>query len=699
MIWCYSFFLMFNPVRLLFERARPYRFPLSVPFILLFWLLAPTPLCFAQYQTASDTAGRRLAELNEQLRLAGERGNHAEAESCMDSMIRLMEQIGLEYELIRERAHLRIQYSMSLNRLRSARDAALAWIERHPEDLAVRRMLGTIYQRMALDAKAEEQIKAVYEADPTNVAKQREYLRMLMRGTDRDRVFRLCEQILKTNGNNVSGLIDVAEAYLHFQAPERAKETVNRIEQIEPERPYIKYSCGKIFQQQGEFEKAANIFAAIPRGHPDWFDSHYRLGSCLFRLRRYEDAAYVLVDVLRADPYHTAANARLEQVLRRLRKRQGAKVLYDLRTGLLENMELIELEATGYKRRGMLAEQTRLEAIVLDDKRRYRAAEHLLVAACESLPESIEAKENLAEHHLRTVQACRAETIYRDLARRFPPATRGRIIVALAQSLLRQGKTDEPVRLLEEASSDNDLRESLLSLLGSYYLEIEGDCAKALTYFERVESASPEVRAAHARSLMGVGEFDRAWEILERLPSDFDDPVSTMAKVECLARLDQPEPAKSIFEETVERHPDLSPFVRARAEACLAGVTGATDQAELETRASQLDASLQRIRELVKEANRKGWPDSIPVLLNLSDVYLELAMDEEALKYAQLAWQGDFSRVENHRRVIERMTQPNHALERLHEIDIHKRMAPNSAGFEEEIAEALGHLELSPVGP
>ncbi len=680
------------------SKARSRRCAGRILAFLLTAVLFSTADSSAQFRNDPEALSRRLTDINERLRIAGERDDHPEVESCMDTMIDLMQQLEVDHQIVQERAQLRIQYSISVNRLRSARDAALEWLETYPDDFAVREMLGTIYENMGLDAKAEEQIKAVYEADPTDAEKQREYLQKLMLGTDREKVFKLCERILQTNGKNVKCLINVAEAYLHFRDLEQAAKTVDRIQQVEPDRPYIEYARGKIHQESGEFEQAAAVFKRIEKGHPDWFNSHYRLGTCLFRMRQYEDAAYVLVEVLTADPYHTGANARLEQVLRRLRKREGARVLYDLRTGLLENIELIELEALGYKRRGMLAEQARLEAIILDDKRQYRSAESLLESACKSLPDSIEAQENLAEHHMRTVQACRAEEIYRKLERKFPPAARGRITIELAKSMLRQGKAGETAAILSEASSDSEFAESLRTLLGTYYLEIEGSPAKALSYLEKVDSVSPEVKAAHARSLMGVAEFDRAWEIFEKIPSAYDDPVCEMAKVECLAHLNRVEDAKSQYQNTLDKHPDLSPFIRVPVEAALAELEGASNTAELNERAAKLDASLRTVRELVVEANREGWPDSVPTLCQLSHAYLELGLSEESLKYAQLAWQGDFSRTENFRKVIERMTQPEHVFERLHDIALLKSRIPDSPPFKEETAEALAHLELSSAG-
>jgi tetratricopeptide (TPR) repeat protein len=611
-------------------------------------------------------------------------------------MIDLMGRLDFPADAIAERARLRIQYSMTVNRLASARQAALAWLEKHPDDFVARDMLGSIMHSMALHTEAQDALKAVHEADWNNAVKQRRYLEILMVTGAREEALSLCEFILKTNGDNLKSLIQVCESYLQFAQPDKASDIVKRIEALAPTDPYLRYARGQIHQEQQDFAKATEAYAEVPRDDRDWYNAQTQLGLCLLRLRKYEEAARAFVNVLTTNPYDMAANAKLDQALRRMGKREAGNLLWSIRTRLLENFDTIEIESLGSQRRGDLANQTRLLALILDDKRQYRAAEQLLIEACRSLPESIPAKENLAHHHLRTVQACRAEGIYRSLVGQVPAADRDRTTISLVEALLRQGETEEPIALLEGMSPESRLYQSLRALLGTYYLEIEGDEAKALSYLEGVASTSPEVKAPLARSLLGLGKAREAWNVFEQLPSDFDDPVTAMAKVECLARLDQSEQAQSLFEQTLSKHPDLSVLITARARACLASVPSATDREDIQRRTDETGRSLKTIRQLVVEANRVGWPESIPILVKLSDAYAQLGESEEALRYAQLALEGDPRQIDKRRKVIQLMTQPEHVFERLHEIQVLRSMDPGSRDFARETAEALAHIGLTP---
>jgi len=76
-------------------------------------------------------------------------------------MIELMAELDYPPEAIFERGHLRIDYSLSVNRLASARDAALAWLDRYPQDGEALDRLGTIYIRMQRYDEARKVLKTV----------------------------------------------------------------------------------------------------------------------------------------------------------------------------------------------------------------------------------------------------------------------------------------------------------------------------------------------------------------------------------------------------------------------------------------------------------------------------------------------------------------------------------------------------------
>ncbi|GEM_PF-4925653 len=656
-----------------------------------------TPECgtSAQKEFASDELAQQVSDLNTRLQIAGKQNDYPQVEACMDEMIDILQQLEVDEAMIVERAHLRIQYSLTVNRLSSARKAALAWLEQRPDDWIVRDMLGTIAHRMDRDAEAAEALKIVYQADPANPIKQRRYLNMLMLIDAMDEALALCKTVMETTTEDPKTLTEVSEAYLRFGHPQETETVLQRLKSITPDNPYLPYAWGKVFQGKGEFDRAIEQFSRISRNDRDGYDSRFQLGVCLTKRKNYDKAVEAFVDVLTQNPYDINAVSLLQQTLLRLQKKAGGQLLWKLRNEW-ETRLLSETKAVHARRDGDEIEHARLLAVSFVEKGRYRTAQNLLEDICRRYPESMQAKENLALHFIHTVQARHAESLYHNLLGQVQNRRRDRITTEWVKSLLLQGKTEAAVNEINKTQTGAPLHDSLLSLLGTYYLEIEGNYVQAAACLERISNASPEIRSALARSLLGLGKITQAWSCFELLPSDYKEPLTQMAKVYCLAKMGNSAEAKTLFDQTIQDFPDTSILIFSKAKAALAEVNGAIDAESLQRQAEDADAQLRTISTLVMRAHRCGWPESIPVLLQISDCYNQLGETNEALQYAQLAFEGDPQRKDLRSLVIRRMTDPMHLLERLHHIQTAQNLDPDGYDFAKEKAETLAWIEWTP---
>ncbi len=663
--------------------------------IFVLFLLSSSLNIWADNPDENQILSQKLQKLNAQLIEAGAQEDHLQVEACMDEMIAIMKKLGYKEEIIAERARMRIQYSLSVNRLVSARQAALSWLDEHPDDIVVNDLLGTIAHRMDRDNEAAEALKIVYEANPNNPVKQRRYLDTLMLVDAWEEALDLCQKIIDSKDVDAKTLIEVCEAYLRFNKPDEAETVLERLETLIPGQPYLFYAKGKLNQAKGNYEKAAKYFGKIEKGDKEWYDSSYRLGSCLLKMKQFKDASRIFVKLLTLNPYDMKVFSLMQQTLLRMRKREGAKILWGIRSEL-ENRELIDTKAVHVLRGGDEIEHARLRALSLVEKQHYQAAGKILKSILKSYPESIQAKENLARHYIHTLQACQAEEIYENLMKIIPNEAQEQIKLEWIKTLLQQKQPDNPVSLLQKIEPQSNFGQSIYSLLGSYYLEIEGDTNKALSYLEKVKSASPEITSAMARAFLQEGQTEKAWSYFEKLPPQWNHPVALMGKICCMVQKELNKEANNLYQKVTKQFSELTPIITAEADAAIAKLNNSPEQGTLQSKAEKVKKALSRIRDLVAQAHRVGSPNFIPYLVKLSGIYWELGIEEDALRYAYLAMDSNPENIDLRKLVIQRMKQPENIFERLQLI----KSLPNPETHAEYISrmetETLAMIQLTP---
>ncbi len=667
-----------------------------ISLIVLLGLLTINYAAYSQVDSNQEVNQRKLMELNAKVQQEGERGNHHLIEQYMDSMVGLMLVMEIPSPIITERAHLRIKYSSSVGRLDSARNAAISWLNKNPNDMVVQEILGNITLQMDRPKEARVYFENVYKSNPQNPGKLFRYLNVLNLLDDRDQALSLCEIIVDHHSKDSILMLQAINSYIQYNQADKAIKLIDQLQTIvSPDDPSILYARAKALQELGEFEKAINALLKIPETYKNWQDAKQLTGLCYSKLRQFDKAAAVFVEILSTYPYDAKTMSLLEQALARQRKIKGFKQVQKIRQKI-EKIYLPDIEASYLWRKGDVVEHARLRSLSLNLIGKFRDSESLFLKACQIVPDSTSAQNNLAKFYITTHQACRAEKILCDLMPKVSTAEKSQVCLDLAQSYLRQGKINDAIELLEAHSADNSLKQSLQSMIGSSYLEIIGDATQAISYLKSIKTESTEIRATLARAFMEIGDILQAGKYFESLPQDYKHIKTTLSRIEYLARLDQKDQAQLLFKQTLEDHPDLPAMLTVAARSALAKVNHSENSGDLAQSASIIKQALKKIQQKVMQTHRLIWPESIPVLLELSDIYAGIGELEIALQYAQLASEADQNRIDINQKIIELMTAPEYVFQRLSQIRIVKSYKNNQRNYDKEIKETLAHLELSP---
>ncbi len=636
-----------------------------------------------------------LKKLNQQVQEEGKRNNYPQVEKMMGEMIDLMAQLNFPPEKIREHAHIRIRYSQSLTRFGPARESAKQWLKKHPDDIVALELLGDLAFDLNLGLEARKAYQKVYEASPANGVIQKKYLHLLNLMNDRDAALPVCEQVLKTHPDDRELLKRVIEAYLRFEKKEQVFELIDRLQSLAPENPFLNYARGRAYYESGKTQSAIDCLKKVPDRTEYWFDANFHLGMSLAKLRQNKEAANIYVQLLSVKPYDIKVLTSLARCLARLRNKDAVLLITKIKKKI-DKRGLIEGEANYLWRTGDMNHFAQLRTIAENQKGDFRRAQQLLIGVCFAMPKSYLAKENLALHHLTTLQACRAEKIFHRLIDEATPGQKHSAILNLSQAQLRQGRPAQTLELLKRTPEKDPLKRSLFGLIGTYYLDIESDPKQAIPYLENVKDATSAVLSSLARSYLECGELDKANRTFTLIPDGFNDPKTWFSKVQCLAGLGRIEEASSLYDRSIAADPNLSPLVTIPAQAAIAQVNNATDRDTWVRRAKHLNDTLTVIRQKVIEANRTGWPKSVPTLIELSDHYLEIGDKDNALRFAQLAFEGNRRQPDLQVKIIQLMDRPEQIFERLYRIEIARQNKNIKHDFKPEISEALSHIGLVP---
>lgn len=658
--------------------------------IITLYILVLVPAAFAQYQ---QNPQEKLSLLNERIQQAINRKQHNHVESYLDEVVAMMEELHTPIDTIREQTHQKIQYSYSNGRLEQARQAAVKWLEREPNDLKTLDLLGTIVFQMNRLLEARDAMAKVYQANPTGPATQRRYLKVLTLLDERDDALTVCNQILQSNGSDSRSLVEVLESSLHFSEVAQAQESLQTLQELGYDPDYLNYIQGQIWQEESKWQQAIEQFSLIPENNPHFADSLFRMGLCFAGLREWEQAARKNIEFLTIVPEDKPAFAQLQQSLARLRKPKGSRLVNDIRQSA-EQRFLAADEAQYMERQGNIAEAASLHSIVAIKQGLYNQAEQILKRAVEREPDSLECKMNLADFYIHTQQANRAESLFKSVLVTAPQADKAAIQSRIYQTQLLQGNTQNIESALNEDGLSQSKKLEYQALLGSYYLEIAGAPNTAVKLLDEARTIVQNSRGYFIRAKVELGKMDGLEQELATIPADEQDVSLKMAMVQIYVHLNRVEQARELFDQTLKVHPKLSAIITAKAHAVLATAENHPDTDEIVSKAHQVTKVLPQIRQLTVAVNKNGWSESLQQLLELSEIHENLGNHNEAIQYLYMAHNAQPESESVHKILIQRLNQPMDAIERLYQIRMYNQKH-NTELFKQESNEVLAFFELN----
>lgn len=634
----------------------------------------------------------KLDQLEKIVRQESGNENFFIAEQAMNQAVKLMGELGYPTEEQSKRIQQRIQFSIKAKRFFSAYEAASAWLVQHPDDTSVTNLLATAAIYMNRNREAREALRNVYESAPDNESYQERYLNVLRTLNDRADCTALCNKII-SNPNGSSKLkLAAVNALTDMDMDHEALTAAESLEPFEGKSSLTAFLNAKIHFKENAIEKALYHFQKVEPNHPRYTQAQTQTAICYARLRRFEEAARQNLEILGRNPYDQNAYINLAQALARLRKPEASKIVVSIQKQVERN-EMPLKEGDYYWSKGDMVEFGRLQAIGMNLKHQFRNAEQLLTAVSESVPESIQAKINLGKHYFTTLQASKAEKLFQQLLTSPEGYDQSNIKLLLAEAFLRQDKPDEALKTASQVDDKN--KDSVNALLGTYYLEMKHQPEAALTYLEQITDATNSMVAAKSKCLMLLKQPNEALSLFKQLPENEITPEQSLIKADCLIQLGKINEAEQLIVQVQKNHPELSLFLMIPVHAALIKAKNDPSQSGWEEKVEKVKRTQQEIQSKVVEAQRKGLPDSIPILVKLSTLCEEAGDRPNALLYARRAYDAEPNNTDHLIRLIKLMTDKEHVIERYHLIQKAKQVNGIQDNFQNELDEVYEILGLN----
>ena len=151
----------------------------------------------------------------------------------------------------------------------------------------------------------------------------------------------LHEHMLKMLGNDPYGAVicyRLGNVYRELGDDRKARESLNRALQVDPEMPEVHESLGEVLYKMGETSDAVAHYNAALRLVPDDFQARHNLGVALAAQGKFEEATVQFSEAVRLIPRSVNAQRNLAQALARLGRLDEAKT-HELEAQRLENQQ------------------------------------------------------------------------------------------------------------------------------------------------------------------------------------------------------------------------------------------------------------------------------------------------------------------------------------------------------------------------
>lgn len=351
-----------------------------------------------------------------------------------------------------------------------------------------------------------------------------------------NRQFKMALRYLQTahaeQSQDPVALLELASAYFGAGNAQAGREIADRIAKIPNLEPAVHFSLGLQLAKAGEYERAAQQFAAIPLSDRD-VAADLNLGMAYSELKRFQDAREAYDDVLRRDPPNADA---------------ALHIGLDAATSGDDGAAL-DWIAQAHTRAPDRPDISCALARELVRGGNYEQARNLLASAVAGHPNDLNLREAQGDLLLREGRPQEAVEAYLQILNSAPQRVSARL--SLASTYEQMGQADKATSELQQVLRDAPQNSEAKAQLGHLALQA-GRQDAANEWIDQALAADPDNLIAgkdRAVLLERAGKPDQAELVLQRLAKLYPkDPQIHYMLSRALAQLKRTEEAQAEFE-------------------------------------------------------------------------------------------------------------------------------------------------------
>ena len=412
-------------------------------------------------------------------------------------------------------------------------------LERHPEDLAARKLLGRLYLRvlmpdrgqqpnMDMQERAVKQFEAIIERDPNDVSSYLILSQLYRMGGENAKAETILKKAVTIQPDSAEANSNLALLYVDIGDFQAAINLLKQVTVGKPD-PQLLGTLAYAYEQTQNYKEAATAYSNALEADPE--NSLFRrgLGQNLLLTRQYDQAKEQFEALIEANPRDVEAYLRLSQVYRVQRKFQDARQTLTKAIELApDNPDLQFNQVLNAEAEGKLPEAITLIKKILDASAKSSATPYSsqerasraifleklgylyrdsgdMTAAQSAFREMIPlGRENAIRGELHLIEIYQES---KDLAKALEAADRlskeypdsREVTMTRASVLASLGKTQEAVDVIKPLMKDNDDdRELWVTIARLYQDGKQFDKAQAaLTKAEALSETDPEKENIH----------------------------------------------------------------------------------------------------------------------------------------------------------------------------------------------------------
>jgi cellulose synthase operon protein C len=164
------------------------------------------------------------------------------------------------------------------------------------------RMLGDFYATYDVD-KATAEFSSLYSEHPKDPQIKKDYIQLLILKNRLDEATKLNNEILKSNPQDVEGLVSRAEVKLRQNDPTGAVDSLQNALRNDPDKAVAHYQLGLAFLQQNNETRAESEWREAVRLRPDLTDAQRALAALELRRGDVDALLTTAQQIITAQPY------------------------------------------------------------------------------------------------------------------------------------------------------------------------------------------------------------------------------------------------------------------------------------------------------------------------------------------------------------------------------------------------------------